>query len=618
MQSRRCRRRRFRRAFCLHPSDPAALIPAKAPRIRFPTAAPLATLRRLQFAKYLHMPAPTPTYVIGHRNPASDAICSAIAYANYKNRRGDTSCVPARCGNSNARIDAILARFNQPLPLYLSDVTPRVRDIMSAHVVKVGPHATCAEALELIDQHDIRTLPVVEPNNRLVGTLSIFQLGGFFLPHMKEVKQMRRVHGTLGAIARSLKAKIHHLRDADAIEELYVRIGAMDIRSFGSYSQADKIPWEQTIIIVGDRWDIQQKSIQNGVRLLVISGNLPVDDEVVQLAREKGVSLLVSPLDSATTSWVIRAASSIDNLIDRKTATFDPDTRLTEARRKVAALAGAAYPVIDDDQHLLGVFSKTDLIKPVQTRLILVDHNELTQAVPGAAEVNIAEIIDHHRLGAPATNQPILFINEPVGSTCTIVANLFRRDNLTPAPEIAGLLMSGLISDTLHLNSPTTTERDYETLAWLAPIAGITSAALADLIFSSGSVILAQPPEKVIAADNKIYDEEGLRFSVSQVEELGFGNFRAHAEALAAALEQLRKSENLFFSCLFVTDINTQNSLMLVKGDRDFISRISYPHADREDAFELQGIVSRKKQLIPYLASVLHGAKHDGALPPKG
>ncbi len=556
-----------------------------------------------------------PTYVIGHRNPDSDAICSAIAYANLKNLRGDTSCVPARCGNSNARIDAILKRFEQPLPVYLSDVTPRVRDIMNASVFKVNNQNTCAEALELIDQHDIRTLPVVDAGNHLEGTLSIFQLGGFFLPHMKEVKQMRRVHASLGSIARSLKAKVHHLREPDRIEDLYVRIGAMDIRSFGRYTQTDNLSWEQTIIIVGDRWDIQQKSIQNGVRLLVISGGLPVDDEVVQQAKEKGVSLLVSPLDSATTSWVIRAASTIENLVDRKNVTFDPDTRLSEARRKVAALSGAAYPVVDDENHLLGIFSKTDLIKPVRTRLILVDHNELTQAVPGAAEVEIAEIVDHHRLGAPATNQPILFINEPVGSTCTIVANMFRREGLTPSAGIAGLLMSGLISDTLHLNSPTTTEKDYETLGWLAPIAGIKSAALADLIFSSGSVILAQTPAKVIAADNKIYEEDGIRFSVSQVEELGFGNFRAHIEALAEALDQLRRSENLLFSCLFVTDINTQNSLMLVKGDADFIARISYPHADREDTFDLQGIVSRKKQLIPFLASTLHGARNDGLLP---
>jgi manganese-dependent inorganic pyrophosphatase len=556
-----------------------------------------------------------PTYVIGHRNPDSDAICSAIGYANYKNRRGDASCIPARCGNSNARIDSILTRFAQPLPLYLSDVTPRVSDIMNTEVIKVGPNATCAEALELIDQHDVRALPVVGEDNGLLGTISIFQLGGFFLPHMKEMRQMRRVQGSLAAIARSLKAKILNMRDPERVQELYVRIGAMDIRSFGLYTQSDNLPWEQTIIIVGDRWDIQQKSIQNGVRLLIISGNLPVDDEVVLLAREKGVSLLVSPLDSATTAWVVRAASSIDTLVDRKTTTFDPATRLNEARRKVAGLASAAFPVIDDAGHLVGIFSKTDLIKPVRTRLILVDHNELSQAVPGAGEVEIAEIIDHHRLGAPATNQPILFINEPVGSTCTIVANMFRRDNINPTPEIAGLLMSGLISDTLHLNSPTTTERDYEILSWLSELAGISSGTLADMIFSSGSIILAQPPEKVITTDNKIYEEDGIKFSISQVEELGFANYRAHVDALAEALENLRRTEQLFFSCLFVTDINTQNSVLLVKGDRDFIGRISYARAQREDTFDLPGIVSRKKQLVPYLSSVLHSAKHDGALP---
>jgi len=193
-----------------------------------------------------------PTYVIGHRNPDSDAICSAIAYADYKVRRGDASCVPARCGNSNARIDAILARFRQPLPLYLSDVTPRVREIMTTGVIKVSPESTCAEALELIDHHDIRTLPVVDADNRVAGLVSVFQLGGFFLPQMKEVRQMRRVHATLAAIARSLKAKVHHLVDENRLEELFVRIGAMDIRSFGRYTEADNIPWDQTIIIRGD------------------------------------------------------------------------------------------------------------------------------------------------------------------------------------------------------------------------------------------------------------------------------------------------------------------------------------------------------------------------------
>jgi manganese-dependent inorganic pyrophosphatase len=246
---------------------------------------------------------------------------------------------------------------------------------------------------------------------------------------------------------------------------------------------------------------------------------------------------------------------------------------------------------------------------------VLVDHNELTQAVPGADEVAIAEIIDHHRLGALNTAQPILFINEPVGSTCTIVADLFRRENLQPSPEIAGIMMAGLISDTLHLNGPTTTGKDAIILAWLASIAGVESKTLADEIFNSGSVILANPPEKIVRSDHKIYEEEGVRFAVSQVEELGFGNFWQHAKPIAAALAELRDEEHLAFAALLVTDINTQNSLLLMKGDADFIRRIGYKHVEQDEIFDLTGIVSRKKQLIPYLASLLKEMAAEGALP---
>ena len=246
---------------------------------------------------------------------------------------------------------------------------------------------------------------------------------------------------------------------------------------------------------------------------------------------------------------------------------------------------------------------------------MLVDHNEMTQAVPGAEEVTIAEIIDHHRLGALHTAQPILFINEPVGSTCTIVADLFRREGIQPSPDIAGIMMSGLISDTLHLNGPTTTGKDAIMLAWLAEIAGVNSKQLADEIFNSGSVILAVPPAKVVRSDFKIYDEEGIRFAVSQVEELGFGNFWQHAKPIATALQDLRDEERLTFAALLVTDINTQNSLLLVKGDPEVIRRVNYPHIEQDEIFDLQGIVSRKKQLIPYLTSLIKEMAADGAIP---
>jgi manganese-dependent inorganic pyrophosphatase len=311
----------------------------------------------------------------------------------------------------------------------------------------------------------------------------------------------------------------------------------------------------------------------------------------------------------------VRTASTLDRVIDRQFTTVNSDLRIADVRKKFGPASSHAVMVTDEQGKLQGLLTKSDLLKPVGTRLVLVDHNEMTQAVGGASEVTIAEIIDHHRLGPLNTQQPILFINEPVGSTCTIVADLFRREGLTPSPDLAGIMMSGLISDTLLLNSPTTTPKDSAILTWLSRVAGVDARKLADEIFSSGSVILANAPDRVVRSDFKIYDEEGVRFAVSQVEELGFGNFWQHAKGIAQALSDLRNEEHLAFACLLVTDINTQNSLLLAKGDAGFINRISYPHVEKDEIFDLPGIVSRKKQLIPYLGSLLREMAADGALP---
>ena len=545
------------------------------------------------------------TYVIGHRNPDADAICSAIAYAAYKEARGERGYVAARCGNSNARIDAILERFRTPLPLYLSDVSPRVHDLMTVDPYVVGLGATCAETLRLIDQHHLNVLPVVSSDNRATGTITLAQLGHFFIPRLDEPRAMRSVHTSLIRIVQSLKASVLHLAEGDRLEELFVRIGAMDIGTFWKISERENIPAAKSIIILGDRRDVQQRAIELGIRALIVSGNLPVDPAIVALARTSGVSILVSPHDTATTSWLVRTAATIEQLVERKFVALNPDVRIADIRRKFAQNSPHAMMVTSEDGTLLGILTKSDLLRPVPTRLVLVDHNELTQAVPGADEVTVTEIIDHHRLGPMATPQPILFINEPVGSTCTIVADLFRRFGLKPQPNLCGLMMAGLISDTLLLQSPTSTPKDAEVLAWLESNAKIKAKALAALIFSSGSVILASAPDKVVRSDFKIYEEDDVRFAVSQVEELGFDNFWRHAKAMTKALADLRSDEKLAFACLLVTDINTQNSLLLVQGDPEFIRRISYAHVQQDEIFDLPGVVSRKKQLIPYLTSLL-------------
>ena len=563
------------------------------------------------------MSSPNPIYVIGHRNPDADSICSAIAYAAFKEARGEAGYVAARCGNSNARIDAILERFHTPLPHYLSDVFPRVRDMMTRQPVAVQMDATCAEALKLIDRHGISYLPVVTDKQRAFGSVTLAQLGHFFIPRIDEPRAMRQVRTSLARIVSSLQASVLHTVEENRLEDLFVRIGAMDVGTFWKISEKEEIPPGQSLIIVGDRRDIQQRSIEIGIRALIISGNLPVDPTIVTLAKERGVSVLVSPHDTATTAWFVRTASTIEKLTDRKFSALNAEARIADVRRKFSQLASHAMMVTGEDNILQGILTKSDLLKPVPTRLVLVDHNELTQAVPGADEVIITEIIDHHRLAPMTTSQPILFINEPVGSTCTIVADLFRRHGLVPAADLAGVMMSGLISDTLLLQSPTSTAKDAEVLNWLQTHAGIKAQALGQLIFSSGSVILASPADRVVRSDFKVYDEEGVRFAVSQVEELGFDNFWPHAKVLAQALADLRRTEKLAFAALLVTDINTQNSLMLVKGDPEFIRRISYPHVEQDEIFELNGVVSRKKQLIPYLTDLLKEMHSEGISPSK-
>ncbi|EDY82921.1 CBS domain pair protein [Verrucomicrobiia bacterium DG1235] len=547
------------------------------------------------------------TYVIGHKNPDADAICSAIAYANYKILTGQKGFIPARCGNTNARIDTILGKFNQPTPLFIGDVSPRVRDIMVSRVVKVHENATMSEALQLIDEYDVRVLPVVDDKNILKGYISIFQMGDYFIPKFSEPRTMRHVFTSIKDVAKALQADVKHVRDEDSLEDMYVKIGAMDIRSFGKFSGSDAIPADQSIIIVGDRWDIQQRSLQIGVRLLVITGGLGVDQEVIDQAKENGVSLIISPYDSATTAWAIRTATKIKSIVEKIPTTFSASDRLSRVSRRIASSNAQAFFVTEDEGELAGIFTKTDVLKPNATNLVLVDHNEMAQAVPGAAEVNIAEVIDHHRLGSMNTQQPILFINEPVGSTCTIVADLFRRSRIDPTPEIAGIMMSGIISDTLNLKGPTATEKDSDIVEWLEEIAGIKTSDLAQEIFSSGSVILSLNPEQVILADQKFYEENGVRFSVSQIEELGFQNFWEKSDELSEALLKFSEKEEISFACMLVTDINRHNSLLLVAGDPEFIERISYPAVEEGLIYDLQGVVSRKKQLIPFIASTLKG-----------
>ena len=544
--------------------------------------------------------------VIGHRNPDTDAICSAIGYAEFKRRTGTANVIAARCGETNERIDFVLRTFGVPAPRFIPDVSPRVRDVMQGNVISVLPRTSVVEALATMDERNIRVLPVLDAERRCLGLLSVFKASKFFFPSPNRIFDSRRVVASVRALARTLNAKMICAFEPDQEEDLVLMVAAMKPASFAA--RLPNYAPERLVVVVGDREDIQRLAIEGRVRMVVVTGGLNVSEEIQELARRNEVTLLLCPHDSATTAMLARASISVERLLREEYLSFRDDERLVDVQAVAAASQFQAFPVLDDAGRTVGILTKSDFLKPIDRKLILVDHNELAQAVLGADQVGIIEVIDHHRLGVFQTSEPILFRNEPVGSTSTIVADCFLRYGVDLPGNIAGLLLAGLVTDTLNLTSPTTTQRDVEILAFLEKKSGVNAAKFTEQVFSSGSVLVSQSAEGAITADCKAYEETGHRFSVAQIEELGFDTFWKRKDDVRIALEHHRSRNDYLFSALFITDVVRQTSLLLVAGPEKLVDSIQYPEV-QPGVFEMEGVVSRKKQLLPYLINHLrrHG-----------
>jgi manganese-dependent inorganic pyrophosphatase len=541
--------------------------------------------------------------VIGHRNPDTDAICSAIGYAEFKRRTGMPEAVAARCGDTNDRIDFVLKTFGVLAPKFIADVSPKVSDVMQRKILSVRPDATAAEALRLMDEKNLRILPVMDDEQKCRGLLSLFKLSKFLFPAVNRAQNSREVLSSLTNLAQTLDGKLDLGFDEEREEELILMIGAMGLESFAT--RLEKFPPEKSCVIVGDRWDIQNIAIREGVRVLIVTGGINVEPKTIEAARKKNVSVITSPHDTATTASLCRAAVGVRHVVNEEFLCFRENAPLAAVRDEATASGYLVFPVLNSEGQTVGILSKTDFLKTVTHKLILVDHNELSQAVQGADEVEIIEIIDHHRIGALATQQPILFRNEPVGSTSTIVADCFFRQGVEMPRDIAGLLLAGVVSDTLNLTSPTTTARDAEILKKLEELAQVNARDFTEKLFASGSLLTLKPAPQAITTDCKEYAEHAIKFSVAQIEEIGFEQFWKRKDELLAALEIYRDKRAYHFSALLVTDVTTQSSLLLVVGDEKFIKRIDYPRLEA-GIYELRDVVSRKKQLLPYLTHCLH------------
>ncbi len=548
-----------------------------------------------------------PVYVIGHRNPDTDAICSAIGYAAFLRDVRKVKAVAACCGEVSIRTNWVLHTAGVEAPKLMLDVRPTATTICRRDVLTARPADTFLAVYRKMMEHGFRSIPVVDDDGRLLGVPSITDMAQLFLPSDAVGRSANR------AVATSLQNIVAALGGtlagdtggAEEVQEFVLVVAASSVET--SRDRAMQFKARDLALVTGDRPEIHALAIELGARCLIITGGFKPWDSILEQAKSRGVAIICSPHDTASTSQLLRFSRPIGGALTEDFLSFGSRAPLREIVHEVQGSAQPLFPVVDEEtRKLLGVFSKSDLIDTPRTKLVLVDHNEFAQAVVGADEAEIVEVIDHHRLsGNLRTKEPVRFINEPVGSTSTIVGIMYRMRDAAPDKGTAICLCAGIISDTLHLTSPTTTNTDREILEWLSGIGGIDSAQFVKDFFAAGSMLREHTPERALESDRKVFEENGWHISISQIEELGLDEFWKREAELQGALQALLTKHSLHFACLMVTDITRHHSVLLVAGDQRVIDAIDYPQSRGSSVYEMAGVVSRKKQLFPYMSHVV-------------
>ncbi|MEY4243334.1 MAG: hypothetical protein RLZZ245_919, partial [Verrucomicrobiota bacterium] len=451
-----------------------------------------------------------PFYVIGHKNPDTDAICSAIGYAALLRAVGEEpNAIAARCGEISQRTKWVLERANLDAPTMLTDV--RVNSGMICHrkVIKVSLSDTFLTAYQRMLAAEIRCVPVEDDEGNLCGILRYFDLLKLLLPADTEGLSVRTIHVSLAKLADTLQAESlgASLPPPDCEEDVILLVGAssqitVDKRLKQAIAEGNVAKF---LVICGDRPIVQRYAIDNGARALLVTGGNPVPPDIVSYAVRKNVVILRCNQDTASASTLIRCSRTVRHVMEKNFLTVGATEPISRLRKHLATVDQDLFPVVEHSGgKMVGVIAKSDLVDPPRIRLALVDHNEYAQAVNGIEEAEITEVIDHHRLaGDLVSREPIRYLNEPVGSTCTLVGRKFFHRGLMPSPSVAMCLCAGIVSDTLCLTSPTTTLLDREMLTWLSGVAGVDPKKFTDEFFGIGSLIANGTPDEILNADRK-------------------------------------------------------------------------------------------------------------------
>ena len=537
--------------------------------------------------------------VIGHRNPDTDSICSAIAYAELKNRTSTLVCEPRRAGKMNQETECVLKKFGVTPPRMCTDVNPKIRDVDYREMAGIPGSTSLRRAWKIMRDQQIDTLSITSADNELEGIITVKDLATANMD-VFDTAVLAKSRTSYKNILETLNGTMV-VGNADAVCTTgHIKIGTATPELLESSVE------KGDIVILSNRYESQLCAIEKEASLLIICNGAKVGRTIQRIADETGVAIMTTPVDTYAAGKLISQCAPISYYMTRDNILkFTLVTPVADVLRVMAKVRHRYFPILDEDGKYCGMVSRRNVIALRKRRIILVDHNEATQAVEGFDQAEILEIIDHHRIGSLETSGPVYFRNQPVGCTATIITQMYDENGVDIPPQIAGLLLAAILSDTLAFRSPTCTPVDENAAKRLAKIAGVDIEEFSTEMFEAGEKLDGKTPEEVFLQDFKVFMCGDIRFGVAQGSYMTRKNLQAAQALLQPYLEEARNKQNVEDLYMLLTDVPKEESVVICTGryaaevlSNGFESR---PAAD--GSWTLPGVVSRKKQFIPAMMS---------------
>lgn len=539
-------------------------------------------------------------WVVGHKNPDTDSVCAAIAYAHLKNETEEGDFIPKKAGSLSGETRYVLERFAVEEPETIYDVGAQLKDIDFRRTEGVSGHYSLKRAWELMKEKDVVTLPIVNTNGHLEGVI----VNGDIAYSYMDVYDNR----ILGKARTQFKNIIETLNGTliAGNDHAYCRNGKVLVLA-GSREIMEELIEEDDLVILGNVKEKQSLALDKNVSCMIICGEPDIDEEIIARAKQQQCVLITTDYGSFTTARLIYQSIPIQYYMTREGITsFQPDDYVDYVKEVMSKVRHRDFPILDEQRRYVGMVSRRNLLNMDKKRLILVDHNEKTQAVDGIEQADILEIIDHHRLGSLETLSPIFFRNQPLGCTSTIIYQMYQEKGVVIPPQIAGLMCSAILSDTLMFRSPTCTPLDEQVAGVLAKIAGVEVKELATSMFEAGGDFDEKSPQEIFYQDFKTFVHDEISFGVAQVSAVSENQLDSIKEGLIGEFKNVMSDKHLNMVFVMLTNILTESSELLYGGNgaKELITR-AFGKEPQGNCFVLPKVVSRKKQLIPAIMEAL-------------